>query len=176
VLEEVVLVDDTGTVLGSAPKATVHHGDTPLHLGFSCYLTSPSGQLLLTQRSWDKLTWPGWWTNTCCGHPLPGEGLVDAVARRLDFELGTRAAELTLVLPAFRYRAECNGVVENELCPVFLGRVDAAVSRRPSEVAAVEWVDLSSLAVGRESRELALTPWARLQLPLLAEVLNLERK
>src|SRR5579859_8014500 len=112
-VESVVLLDEAGYASGTADKIAVHHAGTPLHLAFSCYLFNESGQFLLTRRAESKRTFPGVWTNTCCGHPRPGEPLSGSVLRRLRDELGIGSATLTLVLPGFRYRARmANGVME----------------------------------------------------------------
>ena len=47
-VENVVLLDETGSACGTAAKAVVHHGQTPLHLAFSAYLFNEAGQFLLT--------------------------------------------------------------------------------------------------------------------------------
>lgn len=138
--ESVILLDGRGAAIGTAPKGTVHHQDTPLHLAFSCYLIDAHGRLLLTQRAHHKTTWPGVWTNSCCGHPAPGEPIVDAVRRRLHEELGTSVDEVDLILPRFRYRAVMeNGIVENEMCPVFRARAAADLTPDPGEVADAAW-------------------------------------
>ncbi|WP_433019166.1 isopentenyl-diphosphate Delta-isomerase [Kribbella sp. CA-294648] len=158
--EQVVLVDEAGRAVGRADKATVHHAATPLHLAFSSYVFDQRGRVLLTQRAFGKRTWPGVWTNSCCGHPLPDESLQSAVRRRLADELGLVASTLDLVLPAFRYRAEMpDGIVENELCPVFRVTVTTEPVPDPAEVAAYEWAEWSDLAVRAD-----LSPWCVLQL------------
>lgn len=137
-----------GSAAGTAPKATVHHRDTPLHLAFSCYVFDPAGRVLVTRRAYDKRTFPGLRTNSCCGHPAPGEGMRDAVLRRLWHELGIVPAELDLILPAFRYRAiATDGTVENELCPVYraLAATDE-VTVHPPEVHEAWWVPWAGFA------------------------------
>jgi len=97
-IELVVLVDDADTEIGTMPKSEVHTLDTPLHRAFSLFLFRKSdGKLLLQQRSHAKKTWPLVWSNTCCGHPGPGEERIDAVARRLGRELGMQADMLRFV-------------------------------------------------------------------------------
>jgi isopentenyl-diphosphate delta-isomerase len=140
--ERVVLLDDDGRAIGDADKQEVHHAETPLHLAFSCYVGDTDGRLLVTRRAWDKRTFPGVLTNTVCGHPAPGEDVRDAVRRRARQELGIELSDLRLLLPRFRYRAVADdGVVENEMCPVFTARTTDAVDADPTEVAEHEWVD-----------------------------------
>ena len=125
--EQVVLVDDRGTPIGVADKATVHGAQTPRHLAFSCYGFRADGQLLVTRRAADKATFPAVWTNTACGHPAPGEAPADAAVRRMRYELGVDPTDLRMVLPDFSYRASDGTVEENELCPVLVARVDGQV-------------------------------------------------
>ena len=139
--ERVVLLDDEGNAIGTAPKAEVHGTDTPLHLAFSCYVFDEAGRLLVTQRALAKPTFGGVWTNSCCGHPAPGEPIADAVHRRTGQELGLELDRVTLVLPRFRYRAVGdNGTVEHELCPVFTATASGDPQPDPAEVEAWQWV------------------------------------
>lgn len=170
-MEQVVLLDDDGHPIGTADKAGVHTHDTPLHLAFSCYVINSRGEFLLTRRALDKPTWPGIWTNSCCGHPAPGESLAGAVLRRLDQELGIAASAADLILPRFRYRAVMpNGIVENEICPVTRVRYDGPVRPDRAEVEDHRWVPWAEFTRSVASGALEISPWCAEQ---LAELLPL---
>jgi isopentenyl-diphosphate delta-isomerase len=49
--ELVVLLDDAGSPIGTAAKATVHDAETPLHLAFSCHVVDAEGRVLVTRRA-----------------------------------------------------------------------------------------------------------------------------
>jgi isopentenyl-diphosphate Delta-isomerase len=167
-VESVVLVDETGYASGTAAKAAVHHCETPLHLAFSCYLFNGSGQFLLTRRAESKRTFPGEWTNTCCGHPLPGEPISGSVLRRLKEELGIGAARLALVLPGFRYQARmANGVLENEICPVYAAYSDLPPAPDPAEVAEIRWMDWAQFCAAVRVGRQPVSPWCAMQMAQL---------
>jgi isopentenyl-diphosphate delta-isomerase type 1 len=172
IADHVVLLDSYGRPSGTAPKGEVHGVDTPFHLGFSCHAVDRAGRVLVTRRAPSKQTWPGSWTNACCGHPRWGESLRGAVTRRLREELGVRARRLTMALPDFAYRAVMsNGIVEHELCPVVLAEVDAAdLSPDPSEVADLEWWRWDALRARARTRPESLTPWSARQVDLVADI------
>jgi isopentenyl-diphosphate delta-isomerase len=170
-LESVVLLDEAGYASGAAGKAAVHHDHTPLHLAFSCYLFDEAGQFLLTRRAESKRTFPGVWTNTCCGHPQPGEPMAGSVRRRLREELGVGPVRLELVLPGFRYQATMAGVMENELCPVwaaYAGPAPFALRPDPAEVAETRWVNWEDFGEAVRSGRQPISPWCALQLAELA--------
>ena len=165
----VVLLDEHRQPIGQLPKSQVHHGATPLHLAFSCYVFDGSGAVLMTRRAVTKRTWPGVWTNTCCGHPLPGEASADAVARRLREELGLRLVHSAVALPDFSYRAVApDGMVENEFCPVLVGSVDGAPQPDPTEVLEYHWAPWLDVATLAETAPWAISPWSALQIPQLS--------
>ena len=168
--ELVVLLDEQGEAIGTTPKRSVHHADTPLHLAFSCYLFDDTGRLLMTRRALHKPTWPGAWTNSVCGHPAPGEPIEDAVRRRVLDEVGVRAQGVRLMLPGFRYRAVMpNGVVENEMCPVFVASTSDDLAPNPDEVDDATWVDWSLFRAGVLDGSREISPWCREQVELLPE-------
>lgn len=169
--ELVVLLHPDGRPAGTAVKATVHHGDTPLHLAFSCYVFDAADRLLVTRRALSKATFPGIWTNSVCGHPQPGEHLADAARRRALRELGLHLDEPRLLLPAFAYRAEMDGVVEAELCPVLLARCNGEqVTARADEVADHRWIAWPQFRDGVRRGRLEVSPWCRDQVDLLADL------
>ncbi len=139
--EKVILVDQTGQKIGEADKAQVHTDQTPLHLAFSCFLFNAKGEFMIQQRAETKKTWPNVWSNTCCGHPALGELTDKAVIRRIKEELGIIQDQVELILPDFRYHARHLGVVENEICPVYVGMLSSATNLNPEEVQAVDLVD-----------------------------------
>ncbi|MGH3897146.1 MAG: isopentenyl-diphosphate Delta-isomerase [Pseudonocardiaceae bacterium] len=165
----IVLLGADHRPIGQLPKSQVHHAATPLHLAFSCYVFDDSGRLLMTRRATSKRTWPGVWTNSCCGHPLPGEPFAEAAVRRLREELGVSMVRSAMALPDFRYRAVApEGVVENEFCPVLVGSVDGPPQPNLDEVLEHHWAAWSDVIALVAAAPWAISPWSALQIPLLA--------
>jgi isopentenyl-diphosphate delta-isomerase len=161
----VVLLDEDGAPVGSTPKATVHTETTPLHLAFSCHVVDEGGRVLVTRRALSKKTWPGVWTNSFCGHPAPGETPEEAVYRRASQELGIEVADVTVILPEFRYVAtDASGIVENEICPVFTARAVGVPDPSPDEVAEWAWLEPDALRGAVEAAPFAFSPWLGWQL------------
>ncbi|TFD03539.1 MULTISPECIES: isopentenyl-diphosphate Delta-isomerase [unclassified Cryobacterium] len=166
--EHVILLDDEGRHIGTAPKHSIHGSDTVLHLAFSCYVLNPLGEVLVTRRALTKKAWPGVWTNSFCGHPLPTEPLTQAVTRRAGFELGLELDHIDLALPQFRYRAtDSNGIVENEICPVYLATTVAEPTPNPDEVAEYAWTRPADLYRAVTDAPWAFSPWMALQVQQL---------
>ena len=166
--DHVLLVEADGTVCGLAPRATVHTEDTPLHLAFSCYVLREDGRILLTRRALAKRTWPGVWTNSFCGHPRRGESFSDAIVRHARHELGMAVHAPERALADFRYRAvDASGIVENEICPVFIASADTEPVPNPEEVMDLRWVPPAELIALVELSPWTLSPWTSAQVPQL---------
>lgn len=139
--EYIVLVNEQGKPIGQAPKLASHHAHTPLHLAFSVYIFNATGKLLVTQRATNKKVWPRVWTNSCCGHPAPNESIQDAITRRVTYELGMSLSNLRVVLPDYRYQTPpFEGIIENEICPVFFANTSDEPKPNPLEVEAYQWL------------------------------------
>ena len=157
--ELIVLVDEQNRELGTMPKADVHGATTPLHRAFSSFVFRSSDKhLLLQQRSAKKRTWPLIWSNSCCGHPGPGESNVDAARRRLKYELGLVPTVLEEVAP-YRYCFTKDGAMENEICPILVGIVDAEVLINPDEVQAVRWIEWNGFLEAFERNPKEYSEW-----------------
>jgi len=175
--ELIVLVDERGQPIGTAEKWSSHHADSPLHLAFSCYVFDDSGAFLATRRALTKKVWPGVWSNTVCGHPAPGESQADAIARRLDYELGMTVRDIEVVLPDHVYRAPpFRGVVEYEFCPVFVARAVGEPRANPIEVEDCAWVQWDRfVALALEDPADTYSWWCKNQLRELREQALVER-
>jgi geranylgeranyl diphosphate synthase type I len=170
-LDEVVLVDGQGNPTGTMRRTEIHGPDTPRHRAFSVYLVDPAGRVLITRRSLKKTTWPGVWTNSCCGHPRPGERDAEAIERRVRDELGITIDHLEPMLPDFAYEAvDASGVRENEICPVYRAQVcdPTALRLDPDEVIEHAWVPWDALVATATATPAVLSPWSTAQIRQLA--------
>jgi isopentenyl-diphosphate delta-isomerase len=155
--EQVVLVDEEDREVGVASKLKAHQ-EGQLHRAFSVLVFDSAGSMLLQRRSAAKYHSAGLWSNSCCGHPRPGEVLQAAAERRLREELG-----LDVALQhdfSFIYQASLEGDMhEHELDHVFVGYSDAAPVPDSGEVS--EWRRVSSRALLEEmsADPAAFTAW-----------------
>jgi isopentenyl-diphosphate delta-isomerase len=165
--EKIVLVNQSGQPIGSAPKLSSHNAHTPLHLAFSCYIFNLQGLLLLTKRAETKKVWPGMWTNSVCGHPEPEEAIVDALRRRCLFELGIHdIRDIEVLLPDYRYKTPAfNGIIENEVCPVYIATAFQEPKLNSEEVDEYKWINWDEVLEDVISRPNRYTYWFKDQLP-----------
>ena len=154
----VVLVDERDVQVGIAPKLAVHR-EGRLHRAVSVMLFDDDGQALLQRRASGKYHSPGRWSNTCCGHPRPGESTLEAAKRRLRDELGIHACDLEHV-SKFIYQADLGGgLVEHELDHVFVGRWSGVLRPDPAEVSATRWVRRDDLEANLARSPGRYTAW-----------------
>ena len=159
-MEQVILVDEYNNQIGVADKETVHTTNSPLHRAFSLFLFNSKKQLLVTQRALEKKTFPGVWTNSVCGHVSPGEETIDAVKRRVSHELHIDVMDIKEVAP-YRYRfADKNGILENEICPIFIGITNKDPKPKKSEIKAWKWVDWKEFVKTIQNHPGTYSPWS----------------
>ncbi|MFJ1736759.1 isopentenyl-diphosphate Delta-isomerase [Streptomyces sp. NPDC088254] len=141
------LVDADGLTVGTAEKLAAHQPPGQLHRAFSVFLFDERGRLLLQQRALGKYHSPGVWSNTCCGHPYPGEAPFAAAARRTFEELGV-SPSLMAEAGTVRYNHPdpASGLVEQEYNHLFVGLVQSRLRPDPEEVGDTAYVTPSELA------------------------------
>jgi len=157
----VELVDPAGFAIGTLAKLEAHLAPGRLHRAVSVFLLDQSGRLLVQRRAAGKYHSAGLWSNTCCGHPRPGEWPNQAASRRLAAELGLVVAPDDLV-PAGRVTYEvadpASGLVEREYDHLFVGRTTEQPQPNPAEVAEVTALSLADLAAATTDWS-GSTPW-----------------
>lgn len=154
--ERVILVDERDHELGSELKLAAHRTGS-LHRAFSVFVLDGAGRILLQRRAAAKYHSSGLWSNTCCGHPRPGEPTRRAARRRLREEMGFEC-ELEPV-GEFLYRARIGDLVEHEYDHVFVGRFDGEPEPHPGEVAEWRWTEPCALRAELGERPEAFTVW-----------------
>lgn len=157
---EVVLVDERDGERGTMGKLQAHE-EGELHRALSVLVFNSDGHMLLQKRADGKYHSPGKWSNACCTHPLPGEGVEEAAHRRLQEELGfdCELQEVGQVV----YRADVGGgLTEHEFDHILLGQFDGEPDLDPQEVAEVRWAPLKDIERDVLENPEDYTPWFRM--------------
>lgn len=116
--EQVIAVDAQDQPLGVAGKLAAHQ-DGQLHRAFSILVFNTQGELLLQRRAASKYHFANYWSNTCCGHPRPGETTPAAAGRRLKEEFGIRVPLSERAEFVYRAEDQASGLIEHEYLHVF---------------------------------------------------------
>ncbi len=108
------IVDENGSVIGSASRGKCHDGSKLLHPVVHLHLFNEKGELYLQQRPLWKDIQPGKWDTAVGGHVDFGEEVADALVREVREELGIEVLE-----PRFLLRYVFESERERELVNVF---------------------------------------------------------
>jgi len=179
--ELIVFVDEHGQPTGETmSKLEAHTASTRLHLAFSCYIFNSRGELLTSRRALAKKVWPGVWSNSICGHPLPDETLEAAINRRLREELGMECHDLVCLVSDYTYQTPpFNSIIEHEFCPIFIAQSNTEPRPNPAEVADYRWLGWEEYVHTLEADNQTWSWWAKDQLRLLLDnptLLNLAHR
>lgn len=167
-LEQVILVDEEDRPYGVAGKLDSHR-QGQLHRAFSILVFNAEGDLLLQRRADAKYHFASRWSNTCCGHPRPGETTPMAAGRRLKEEFGIRVPLTERAQLVYRAEDQESGLIEHEYLHVFHG-VHAGVPRPdPTEIGAWRWMSLPAIRRSLRLHPHWFTPWFKI---LVERLLN----
>lgn len=160
--EYLILVDEKDCPIGVQEKLKAHQL-AQCHRAFSVFIYRMNAcaqpEILLQQRHPDKYHCGGLWTNTCCGHPRPTEQTRDAAQRRLYEEMGIHSN--LHAVGVFHYYAQfANGLTENEVDHVFIGRMPCATLQpHPQEINDYRWINRRDLQEEMQKNPSRFTPW-----------------
>ncbi|KAL9955940.1 hypothetical protein ACROYT_G037345 [Oculina patagonica] len=183
--EPLIMVDEYDCIRGYETKRDCHLKKNileygMLHRAFSVFLFNKKGELLLQQRSNEKVTFPGYVTNSCCSHPLYNEsemeeynhiGIRRAAKRRLNYELGIPESEIKLddlkFLTRIHYKAASDKMWgEHEIDYVFFVQKDVTLQPRANEVKRCWYVSQTQvqelLQKSAEDPNVLVTPWFKM--------------
>jgi isopentenyldiphosphate isomerase len=138
--ELVVLVDEHGSVVGSAPRSVVRR-DNLRHAATAVLVRDPGGRIYLHRRTDNKDWAPGHWDAAAGGVIAEGETPRESAFRELAEELGIRADALT-ELGRHLFEDDTTRCFEHAYEVVW----DGPVEHQPEEVAEGRWVTLDELA------------------------------
>ncbi|KAL9650505.1 hypothetical protein ABK040_004724 [Willaertia magna] len=194
-IEDCILVTEQDVIKGRASKKESHiwtnidsvKGDDKspyLHRAFSVFLFNTKGELLLQQRASEKITFPDYWTNTCCSHPLAGieeekngvQGVKLAAKRKLEHEIGIPSEKIDIdrfiYLTRILYKAPSNtqwGEHEVDYCLFYIlndENEEKELVREDlmnrNEIKAIKFVTMEELREMIEKKEelkIEITPW-----------------
>lgn len=163
--EQVILIDDNDNQTGYCDKLEAHQKKLK-HRAFSIFIFNDKKQLLLQKRALNKYHSPGLWTNTCCGHPRPGEPTVEAAQRRLQEEIGI-TCNLHKVFD-FSYQIDFkNGLFENEFDHVYFGFSDAPFTINKEEASDWKFIDAATLQEDITQHPQKYTVWFKICLEII---------
>lgn len=160
----VEVVDQTGVPLGAVTVAAAHTPPGVLHRAYSVVVMDGTGRAMWQRRAAVKTRFPLRWSNTCCGHPAPGQPVAEAAAARLAEEMGLRDVALREV-GSFVYQATdpATGRTEYEYDHVLVGQVDADTQPEPdpTEADSWRWMTPHEVVTQLADRPEIYTPWVR---------------
>ena len=159
-MEEVILVDESDRILGKAEKISAHL-EGSLHRAFSIFVFDKFGRLLLQKRAPSKYHSANLWSNTCCGHPRPGETTRSAALRRLREEMGFTCELKEVFSLTYDVQLDHN-ISEHEFDHILVGSFDGNPRPDSREVADWRWIHPRDLVDEIERNSLHYSYWLRI--------------
>lgn len=178
--EYIILVDEQDNEIGYGEKLDVHV-KKQLHRAFSVFIYDQRNQkMLLQKRAEGKYHSGGKWSNACCSHPRKGEVMEEALARRLQEELGfSMPGKVTIHLYPdfpehvevqdmiemghFTYFAQFDGLAEHEIDHVYVYHPteEQVINMKcnPEEIAEYQWINLEKLIEWMSDRPDDFSAW-----------------
>lgn len=155
----VVVVDSSDNPIETIDRMQAHLDGGTLHRAFSIFVRDSTGRLLLQRRARTKYHFGGLWTNTCCGHAVPGEPLGVTVGIRLWQEMGICVALKEVGTFVYSATDPYSQLTEQEVDHVFQGVTDDSPCPDPDEVNEWRWVTDEQIDAELSTAPETFTPW-----------------
>ncbi len=173
-MRQVNLVNSEDKIIGQTDLLDAHRGDGKKHQAVSLFLfrKNKNGEfeLLLQQRSGQKIVGAMQWANTLCANVVPGENHSQTLRRRLVEELRIDLNQIGTVkeFMVFDYQVSCeDDFCENEIDHLFISilnekaSANLEISPNLDEVSAIDWENWNDLKL-KKIGEKKLAPWFNL--------------
>ena len=160
--EELILVNENDEAIGVEEKITAHLSGA-LHRAFSLFIFNSGGQLLVQKRTSTKYHSKGLWSNTCCGHPRPGESIEAASRRRLREEMGFDCCVEKVFEFVYRVKLD-NGFTNTNTSTCWSGDLMARRLPNDNEVDDWDWVNLAKIREDIQTHPENYTYWFRISI------------
>ncbi len=173
-MRQVNLVNDQDEIIGQTDLLTAHRGNGQKHQAVSLFLfhqkSDGAFEILLQQRSREKIVGSLQWANTLCANLVPGENHQSCLKRRLFEELGINWLDNWSLdkIMVFDYQVACgDGFSENEIDHLFVTVLDEKqflqlkITPNPQEVLNFVWLDWM-MVKDKKVGERKLTTWFNL--------------
>ncbi|MFC0625853.1 NUDIX hydrolase [Kribbella deserti] len=150
--ELVALVDENGTVVGSAPRSVMRR-ENLRHSATAVLVSNSAGQIYVHRRTPTKDLYPHYYDFAAGGVVAAGEDPYDAVVRELDEELGITGVDL-VKLPEDGYADDCTSYWAYLYTCVW----DGPVRHQPEEVEWGTWMSPDELVARLDDPEWQFMP------------------
>jgi 8-oxo-dGTP pyrophosphatase MutT (NUDIX family) len=137
--EQVAIIDDSGSVVGSAPRSVMRR-DNLAHIVVAVLVRDPAGRVYVHRRTDTKDVFPGMHDSFAAGCLQAGEEPAAAAAREVFEELGVTGVPLEPLL-VLRY----DDPSTRHLCHVFTTTWDGPITHQVAEVAWGGWMTPAEL-------------------------------
>ncbi len=158
--KDILIVDKNDNIIDFGYKIPTHKQGL-LHRAFSVLIFNDNKEMLLQRRSLTKYHSPGLWTNACCGHPFNKKTTKEYAKQRLFEEMGI-TCDINFVFK-FSYCSQFNnGLTENEIDHVFVGKTNEMPILNKQEADMFKWMSLEDLYYDIQRNPFRYTTWFRI--------------
>lgn len=144
--EYIDIVDNEGKPTGQTELKSVIHQKGLLHNTAHIWLYTDKNEILLAQRSKNKIICPLLWDVSVAGHIDTGETAKQGAIREIYEEIGLSLGELDLkLIGVFKcFQSYSNGITDNEFHNTFIAKLNVPLAKLTPQESEVEALKLVS--------------------------------